>query len=43
MIKILHISDIHYGWKKPEEDGEPCLSSTAKEKQRLVYGDVIVI
>ena len=21
MINILHISDIHYGWKKPEEDG----------------------
>lgn len=21
MINVLHISDIHYGWKKPEEDG----------------------
>ena len=21
MIKILHISDIHYGWKKPEGMG----------------------
>ena len=21
MINVLHLSDIHYGWKKPEEDG----------------------
>ena len=51
MIKILHISDIHYGWKKPEEDGvvleaffddlKQTLSGNHFENYCIISGDLV--
>ena len=51
MIKILHISDIHYGWKKPEEDGvvldaffedlKQTLSGNQLENYCIISGDLV--
>lgn len=51
MINILHISDIHYGWKKPEEDGvvldaffedlSNTLSNNTAENFCIISGDLV--
>lgn len=51
MINILHLSDIHYGWKKPEEDGvvldaffddlKQTLSENKSENYCVISGDLV--
>ena len=52
MINILHISDIHYGWKKPEEDGvvldaffkdieESISANSNDENYCIISGDLV--
>ena len=51
MINLLHISDIHYGWKKPEEDGvvldaffediKQTLSNNLTDNYCIISGDLV--
>ena len=51
MINVLHISDIHYGWKKAEEDGvvldaffedlKQTLSGNRAENYCIISGDLV--
>ena len=51
MINLLHISDIHYGWNKPEEDGvvfdaffediKQTLSNNMADNYCIISGDLV--
>ena len=51
MISLLHISDIHYGWNKPEEDGvvldaffediKQTLSNNLMDNYCVISGDLV--